>query len=43
MLCDARPIIDIFRKVGDNTRFGVMNFKNDDTTTSYCFVSVREP
>ena len=42
MLYDALPIIDIFRKVDDNTLLGVMDFKNEDAAASYFFVLVRE-
>jgi hypothetical protein len=42
MLYDSLPIIDIFRKVDECTLFGIMDFKNADTTASYFFVLERE-
>lgn len=42
MLYDSLAIIDVFRKVDENTLMGVMDFKDADTSASYFFVLDRE-
>lgn len=42
MIYDSVGIIDIFRKVDENTVLGIMDFKNADTPASYFFVLERE-